>query len=137
MQSIRYLYSGEELGIKKYEESRKLAEHAIANHQFFKHNFRKLILHKEFNQIRIEYGLKNLLHIMINSSSDVSILRDALCKLIQMQTECEGEKYRFDSIIMRTFYFLNMPDEAIEVIICFEYWFHRLFIPKFDFILVF
>lgn len=115
-QHIRCLYSGEELGVKKYEDSRKIVEHAIANHMFFKTQFRKQLLNTEYNLTHLEYGLKNLLHIMKNNENDICILRDALKTLIYKQNECEGDKYRFDTIVMRAFHFLNMPDEAIEVI---------------------
>lgn len=110
------MYSGEELGVKKYQDSREVVEHAIANHTFFKTQFRKQLLNTEYNLTHLEYGLKNLLHIMKNNENDVSILRDALKTLIYKQNEYEGDKYRFDTIVMRAFHFLNMPNEAIQVI---------------------
>lgn len=112
---IRCLYSGEELGVKRYEESRKEVEHAIANHAFFKQQFRKQLLNTETSLTHVEYGLKNLLHIMNNSYADISILKDALRTLIHKRQDFEGDKYRFDSIVVRAFHYLNMPDEAIEV----------------------
>lgn len=69
----------------------------------------------EYNLTQLEYGLKNFLHIMNNNSTDIRILRDALRTLIHRQKEYEGDKYRFDTIVMRAFYYLNMPNEAIEV----------------------
>lgn len=82
---------------------------------FFKQQFSKQLMNVEFNITHLEYGLKNFLHIMNNNSTDIRILRNALHTLIQKQKEYEGDKYRFDTIVMRAFYFLNMPKEAIEV----------------------
>lgn len=113
---IRCLYSGEELGIKKYEESRKVVEHAIANHVFFKQQFRKQLLNAEYSLTHLEYALKNLLHIMCNTQTDISILKDALRTLIYKRNDFEGDKYRFDAIIFRAFHYLNMPEEAIQVV---------------------
>lgn len=101
--------------MKRYEESRKEVEHAIANHAFFKQQFRKQLLNTETSLTHVEYGLKNLLHIMNNSYADISILKDALRTLIHKRQDFEGDKYRFDSIVVRAFHYLNMPDEAIEV----------------------
>lgn len=112
---IRCLYSGEELGIKKYQESRKVVEHAIANHLFFKQQLRKQLLNADYSLTHLEYALKNLLHIMCNAQTDMSILKDTLRTLIYKRKDFEGDKYRFDTIILRAFHFLNMPDEAIEV----------------------
>lgn len=112
---MRHLYSGEELGVKKYAESRKVVEHAIANHLFFKQQFRKQLLNMEFSLTHLEYGLKNLLHIMSNTYSDVSLLKDALRTWLQRRNEQQGDKYRFDTIALRAFYYLNMPNEAIQV----------------------
>lgn len=115
-QHIRCLYSGEELGVKKYEESRKVVEHAIANHMFFKTQFRKQLMNTDYNLTHLEYGLKNLLHIMNNNDNDISILKDALKTLIHKQNEYDGDKYRFDTVVMRAFHYLNMPDQAVEVL---------------------
>lgn len=52
---------------------------------------------------------------MGNNPTDIGILREALRSLIHKRAGYEGDKYRFDSIIMRAFHYLNMPDEAIEV----------------------
>lgn len=101
--------------MKKYAESRRTVEHAIANHSFFKQHFRKQLLNMEFSLTHLEYGLKNLLHIMINTQSDVSLLKDALRTWLQRRNEHQGDKYRFDTIVLRTFYFLNMPNEAVQV----------------------
>lgn len=109
------MYSGEELGVKSYQEARKVVEHAIANQMFFKTQFRKQLNNPDFNLTHLEYGLKNLLHIMTKNHNDIIILKEALKTLICRQKEYEGDKYRFDTIIMRAFYFLNMPDHAIEV----------------------
>lgn len=112
---IRHLYSGEELGVKKYAESRKVVEHAIANHTFFKEQFRKQLLNMEFSLTHLEYGLKNLLHIMSNTHTDVSLLKDTLRTWLHRRNELQGDKYRFDTIVLRAFYYLNMPNEAIQV----------------------
>lgn len=53
---------------------------------------------------------------MSNNDNDISILRDALKTLIHKQNEYDGDKYRFDTVVMRAFHYLNMPDEAIEVL---------------------
>lgn len=111
----RCLYSGEELGVKKYADSRKVVEHAIANHAFFKQHFRKQLLNMEFSLTHLEYGLKNLLHIMCNTDTDVSLVRDALRTWIQKRSELQGDSYRFDTTVLRAFYHLNMPNEAIQV----------------------
>lgn len=112
---IRCLYSGEELGIKKYEESRKVVEYAIVNHDFFKQQFRKQLLNADYSLTHVEYGLKNLLHIMKNTHSDVTLLRNALQTLIYKRHNYVGDKYRFDTIVLRAFHYLNMPNEAMDV----------------------
>lgn len=112
---IRWLYSGEELGIKRYEESRKEVEHAIANHAFFKQQFRRQILNAETTLTHIEYGLKNLLHIMCKNQSDISLAKDALRTLLYKRQDFDGDKYRFDTIVLRACHFLNMADVALEV----------------------
>lgn len=111
----RHIYSSEELGVKKYAESRKTVEHAIANHAFFKQHFRKQLLNMEFSLTHLEYGLKNLTHIISNTPSDVSLLKDALRTWLQRRNEQQGDKYRFDTVVLRAFYYLNMPNEAIRV----------------------
>lgn len=113
---IRCLYSGEELGIKKYEDSRKVVEHAIANHIFYKQQLRKQLLNSEYSLTHLEYALKNLLHIMNNTQTDTLLLKDTLQTLLYKRNDFEGDKYRFDTIIMRAFHYLNMPDEAIQVV---------------------
>lgn len=92
-----------------------MVEHAIANHMFFKTQFRKQLMNTDYNLTHLEYGLKNLLHIMNNNDDDISILKDALKTLIHKQNEYDGDKYRFDTVVMRAFHYLNMPDQAIEV----------------------
>lgn len=72
-------------------------------------------MNTEYSLTHLEYGLKNLLHIMCNTYNDISILKDALRTWIHKQQDYEGDKYRFDTIILRAFYYLNMPNEAIEV----------------------
>lgn len=109
------MYSGEELGIKNYEKSRKVVEHAVANHAFFKQQFGKQLSNPEYSLTHLEYGLKNLIHLMKNSS-DVNLLMTALYHLIQKRADTQEDGYRFDSVIMRAFYYLDMPDEALKVI---------------------
>lgn len=103
------------MGVKKYEESRKDVEHAIANHAFFKQQFRRQIVNAETSLTQIEYGLKNLLHILCKNQMDIILLKDALRTLLYKRQEFDGDKYRFDTIILRAFHYLNMPDEALEV----------------------
>lgn len=112
---MRHLYSNEELGVKKYEESRKVVEHAIANHNFFKEQFKKQLLNPEFNFLSLELGLKNLIHIMKSSQFDIELLKDALRLWVQKRNTYKGEKYRFGTLIMRMFHFYNIPDAAIDV----------------------
>lgn len=69
----------------------------------------------EFSLTHLEYGLKNLLHLMCNTDIDVRLLKDALHTWVQRRNETEGDKYRFDTIVLRAFHFLNMPNEAIQV----------------------
>lgn len=112
---IRYLYSIDELGVKNYAESRKLAEHAIANHEFFKQHFRKQLANVDFSLTSLEYGLKNLLHIMGNNINDITLLRNALGTFIQKRKDAKEDTYNFGTIIMRACHFFNIPDEAKQV----------------------
>lgn len=92
-----------------------MVEHAIANHSFFKQQFRKQLLNMEFSTTHLEYGLKNLLHIMCNTDTDASLLKDALRTWLQRRSEYQGDQYRFDTVVLRAFHFLNMPNEAMQV----------------------
>lgn len=103
------------MGIQNYEKSRRVVEHAIANHDFFKSRLAKQLGNPDYSLSSLEYSLKNLLHLMSNSHSDMKLLNGVLHRLIQQRTNYEGDKYRFDTIIMRMFYFLDMPNEALKV----------------------
>lgn len=107
------------MGTDHYEEDRKKAEHAIANPYAFKTKFRENFQDPGLTLIQLEFGLKNLLHIMKKDPDDTTLLKDALNLLVRKQAEDkitnDDNKYHFDSIIMRALHYLNMPDEAIEV----------------------
>lgn len=93
-----------------------MVEHAIANHMFYKQQLRKQLLNSEYSLTHLEYALKNLLHIMNNTQTDILLLKDTLQTLLYKRSDFEGDKYRFDTIIMRAFHYLNMPDEAMQVV---------------------
>lgn len=75
-------------------------------------------MNPDYSYTHVEMGVKNLVHIMTGSPSDITLLMSALYQLIQKENEWHGDKYRFDSVVMRAFYYLNLPDEAIKVNIC-------------------
>lgn len=83
---------------------------------FYKQQLRKQLLNSEYSLTHLEYALKNLLHIMNNTQTDTLLLKDTLQTLLYKRNDFEGDKYRFDTIIMRAFHYLNMPDEAIQVV---------------------
>lgn len=110
------MHSGEQLGIVKYAQSRLAAEHAIVNHESFKEELRTQLPNTDFPILRLENGLKNMVHIMHNNRADFYLLKNALRTYIQRYDEWPiKDKFIFDAVLMRAFYFLDMPDEAVEV----------------------
>ncbi|XP_031629406.1 pentatricopeptide repeat-containing protein 2, mitochondrial-like [Contarinia nasturtii] len=111
---IRCLFSGEELGIKNYELVRKQVKDYVKNPLRYKQNFENRFVDEDCNFTKYETELNNLLHVVEKSESDMILLKEALNTLIEKQSEYEGEKYAFGTVIMRTLYFLDMPNKAIE-----------------------
>lgn len=113
---IRYLFSGEELGITNYELARKQVTNFVRDPLQFKQTFKeKFIDVEESNFTKYENGVKDLLHVINNNESDMDVMKIALDTLIQKQSEFKGNKYSFGTVIMRLFYFLDTPKRAIEV----------------------
>lgn len=112
---IRHLYSAEELGIRKYEESRNGAERAVKNHEFFKQNMKNRLTNPKYELLLLESDLRNFLHLMTNSKNDLQILQTALYQLVQKRPNYQGDKYRVGTVIMRVLHFLKMPEQAMMV----------------------
>ncbi|XP_031629373.1 pentatricopeptide repeat-containing protein 2, mitochondrial-like [Contarinia nasturtii] len=111
---IRCLFSGEELGIKNYELARKQVEYFVKDPLKYKQHFENRFVDEDCNFTKYENGIKDLLHVVEKNENDMIILKEALNTLIERQREYEGEKYAFGTVIMRTLYFLDMPNKAVE-----------------------
>lgn len=111
----RNLFTYERLGITKYESARKIVKQSIEHQSFFKQNFKKRLPNPEYDLQRLELDLKNFVHLMTTAESDFDLLKNALAQLVNKRQSYEGYKYDYGPIVMRMFYFLKMPNEALKV----------------------
>lgn len=112
----RLLYSNTELGITKYISSRQVVARSIPELSLFRQNLQtKLQNVTDISITELELELKYLLHVMVEDKYDVELLHNTLQSLIVKRATYVGDKYRFDSVILRTFHYLSMPDAAIRV----------------------
>lgn len=115
LNQVRYLFSAEELGIKKYEESRQNAGRAVRNHDFFKQTMSNRLTNPKYELLLLESDLRTFVHLMTNSRNDIAVLKSALHQLVKKRRDYDGDKYRIGTILMRMCSFLKLPDEALMV----------------------
>lgn len=114
---MRTLFSHLELGIDNYCKSRAAVKRAIPNAAAYKNEIKSTISNQleEITVPSLELKLKNFIHLITNDEDDLALLLFVMKLLVNKRIGYDGDKYRFDTILMRMFYHLNMPDDAIRV----------------------
>lgn len=82
----------------------------------YKKEFHDNFEQKHHDFVKIEGGVKRLLHIINNSEYDFKVLKDALYTLVQKKKDYKGSScFHIGPVLMRMFYYLNNPQVAYEV----------------------
>lgn len=94
------------MGIGGYVKARNDVEMFVGNSMVFKENFvNKFLGNSSCYYKDFEDGLKDFVHLI--DELDSIKLREALIKLVQMQKEYDGDKYRIGTVVMRALHFLG------------------------------
>lgn len=104
------------MGIENYRKSREKVKRAIPDTNLFKNQIKSNPIElQEISVPDLESKLKNFIHLISNDPVDLDLLLILMKLLVAKRMGYDGDKYRFDTILMRMFHHLNKPDDAIRV----------------------
>ncbi|XP_044735137.1 pentatricopeptide repeat-containing protein 2, mitochondrial-like [Chrysoperla carnea] len=115
--NVRYLYSKEALGIDGYEQTRQRVSTQFTNmEEKFKTKMEECVDPKAATMIFTE-DLKNMIHLAKPEERDLKLIHDMILRFNKQNTSLRFGNFIFGPVVMRMFYFLNKPEEALQ---CFK-----------------
>ena len=110
----RPLYSASSLAIDSYAEARK---HVTNQFESVAQSFRAKMTEftsEDNKSIIFTEDLKAMLHIVDNNKEDIELIMKMLKKFHAQNNELRFGNYVFGPVVMRAFYYLDLPDVALE-----------------------
>lgn len=111
----RSIYSPSALGMDGYTDTRK---NTASRFQSVSETFRAKMtefIKEENKSLIFTEDLKAMLHIVENNENDINLLVKMLTKYNAQNNELRFGNYVFGPIVMRAFYFLDVPDVALQM----------------------
>lgn len=111
---IRCLYAERDLGITMYENARFLFRNQFMTIEDTFRTKMKEICEDENGVIYTE-DLKAMLHLARETDDDMQLLSNMLVKYAKSKDERRFSSYAFSPVVMRMYYYLNQPQQALNV----------------------
>ncbi|GFG39338.1 hypothetical protein Cfor_08291 [Coptotermes formosanus] len=113
-EGIRFLFAPAALGLDGYSRMRDRTKTQFVN---LADKFRTKMLEfsdpNSSNMIFTE-DLKNMVHLADATSDDLNLVHKMMTRFNQQNKEVRFGSYVFGPVVMRMYYFLNKPDEALQ-----------------------
>lgn len=114
-QGVRCLFAPAALGLDNYTRMRERTKTQFVNlADKFKVKMREFSDPSSTNMIFTE-DLKNMIHLAEESPEDLDLVYRMMKRFNQQNKEIRFGSYVFGPVVMRLYYFLNKPDEALKV----------------------
>ncbi|KDR07029.1 pentatricopeptide repeat-containing protein 2, mitochondrial-like [Zootermopsis nevadensis] len=114
-EGIRFLFSPAAIGLDNYSRMRDRTKTQFVNlTDKFKSKMLEFSDPSSTNMIFTE-DLKNMIHLAEDSGDDLDLVYKMMTRFNQQNKEVRFGSYVFGPVIMRMYYFLNKPDEALKV----------------------
>ncbi|XP_076752170.1 pentatricopeptide repeat-containing protein 2, mitochondrial [Xylocopa sonorina] len=111
---IRCLYTEYDLGITTYENARFLFRNQFMSiEDTFRTKMKELC--EQENGVVYTEDLKAMLHLARESDDDMELLNNMLTKYVQTEHERKFSAYAFSPVVMRLYYYLNKPEQALAM----------------------